>query len=242
MSTAATSRTVEPYFVVDGRGVVLEWSDAVAALLGVSRDAAIGRRCWQVVAGRAGTGDRSCRRECPVLFGLQGGRAPWSVEVTASRARGTLDAHVRAGRTSPEMGDRLIRLTHVAVREAGEAAERTALLHLVEPVGDRRRHERTGVLFERLLDPDGPAVPGLSTRETEVLRLVIGGLTSREVAARLHLSHATVRNQTQGILHKLDARSRLEALANLLRAELDRPVKPTSVRDTRSREGPPREG
>lgn len=51
---------------------------------------------------------------------------------------------------------------------------------------------------------------GLSPRELEVVRLVAGGLTTREVAAELTLSPRTVEMHVQHALTKLDCRSRIE--------------------------------
>lgn len=53
----------------------------------------------------------------------------------------------------------------------------------------------------------------LTQREAEVLRLLADGLSNRQVAETLNLSVNTVRNHTQHLLTKLDAHSRLEAVA-----------------------------
>jgi len=60
----------------------------------------------------------------------------------------------------------------------------------------------------------------LGTREMEILQLVAGGLPNREIAQRLYISLNTVRNHVQSILHKLDAHSRLEAVATAAREGL----------------------
>jgi response regulator RpfG family c-di-GMP phosphodiesterase len=57
----------------------------------------------------------------------------------------------------------------------------------------------------------------LGTREIEVLRLVADGLANKAIAERLHLSVHTVRNHVQSVLHKLNAHSRLEAIATAVR-------------------------
>lgn len=61
-------------------------------------------------------------------------------------------------------------------------------------------------------EPESPAhpVPRLTERETEVLRLVATGLTARQVATRLGLSHRTVENHVQSTLRKLQLHNRIE--------------------------------
>ena len=65
--------------------------------------------------------------------------------------------------------------------------------------------------------PRGPrstttATPaGLTRREVDVLDLVAGGLTNREIAARLHLSPRTVGHHVAAILRKLGVKTRTEA-------------------------------
>ncbi len=59
---------------------------------------------------------------------------------------------------------------------------------------------------------DRPATdcPRLTGRETEVLRLVVTGLTSRQVASRLVLSRRTVENHVQRVMAKLQLHNRVE--------------------------------
>ena len=47
-----------------------------------------------------------------------------------------------------------------------------------------------------------------------------GGLPNKAIAERLYISLNTVRNHVQSILYKLDAHSRLEAVANAVREGL----------------------
>jgi len=58
---------------------------------------------------------------------------------------------------------------------------------------------------------EGPAVP-LSERERDVLGLLAGGATNREIAERLHLSPHTVKEYTSALYRKLKARNRAEAV------------------------------
>ncbi|MFC4950251.1 response regulator [Pseudonocardia sp. GCM10023141] len=70
-----------------------------------------------------------------------------------------------------------------------------------------------------------PSVGGdLTRREAAVLQLIGAGLSNHDIAAELRISVNTVRNHVQRVLTKLDAHSKLEAIAiaarhGLLRAD-----------------------
>ncbi|MBO1002821.1 response regulator transcription factor [Pseudogracilibacillus auburnensis] len=53
----------------------------------------------------------------------------------------------------------------------------------------------------------------LTERESEVLRLVSKGKTTKEIAGELFLSHGTVRNYISTILDKLNVSNRIEAIS-----------------------------
>lgn len=67
---------------------------------------------------------------------------------------------------------------------------------------------------------DGSVDPGLSEREQEVLALMAGGETNREIASRLHLSPHTVKEYTSAIYRKLGVRNRTEATREAQRMKL----------------------
>ncbi|MFD4352317.1 response regulator [Nocardia sp. NPDC055165] len=57
---------------------------------------------------------------------------------------------------------------------------------------------------------DQPHRPSLTERETEVLRMVAKGLSAKQIATRLNLSHRTVENHVQATLRKLQLANRVE--------------------------------
>lgn len=57
---------------------------------------------------------------------------------------------------------------------------------------------------------DGPELPKLTERETEVLRFVAKGLSAKQIATKLSLSHRTVENHVQATLRKLQLANRVE--------------------------------
>jgi DNA-binding NarL/FixJ family response regulator len=71
--------------------------------------------------------------------------------------------------------------------------------------------------FRRLAagPPDGPAggdggAPQLTEREIEILRMVATGLSYKQIATRLVISHRTVQNHVQNTLGKLQLHNRVE--------------------------------
>ena len=65
------------------------------------------------------------------------------------------------------------------------------------------------------------AAPKLTERETEVLRLVAKGLSYRQIAERLVLSHRTVQNHVQNTLGKLQLHNRVELTRYAIEQGLD---------------------
>ena len=93
---------------------------------------------------------------------------------------------------------------------AGEAVFGPGLAALV--LGEHQRVDR----------PAG-AADALTARETEVLRMVATGLSSRDIAARLVLSQRTVENHIQNTLRKLQLHNRVELTRWALEQGLDEP-------------------
>jgi DNA-binding CsgD family transcriptional regulator len=58
----------------------------------------------------------------------------------------------------------------------------------------------------------------LTPRERDVLRLMVRGLGNREIAAEMEIAYTTVRSHVQRVIEKLDARSRLQAVARAYRS------------------------
>ena len=55
-------------------------------------------------------------------------------------------------------------------------------------------------------------LPGVTKRESELLNLLIQGLSAKEAAYEMHISYETVRDYLKTIYQKLNVRSRTEAL------------------------------
>jgi DNA-binding NarL/FixJ family response regulator len=72
--------------------------------------------------------------------------------------------------------------------------------------------EVTKRLVAGLAPAADPGGDGLTTRETEVLRLIAQGLSNPEIAGRLFISEATVKTHINNTFAKIGARHRAEAV------------------------------
>jgi DNA-binding NarL/FixJ family response regulator len=97
-------------------------------------------------------------------------------------------------------------VTAVQRTAAGSAVFTPGLAGLV--LGEFRRVDTRGS-GGRGVEQDDPGLR-LTERETDVLRLVAKGMTARQIAARLVLSHRTVESHVQNTLRKLHLRNRVE--------------------------------
>ncbi|MCB0950425.1 MAG: response regulator transcription factor [Mycobacterium sp.] len=75
--------------------------------------------------------------------------------------------------------------------------------------------------YRRIARDAAPAGPTLTERETEVLRYVAKGLTAKQIASRLSLSHRTVENHVQATFRKLQIGNRVELARYAIEHGLD---------------------
>jgi two-component system, NarL family, nitrate/nitrite response regulator NarL len=71
----------------------------------------------------------------------------------------------------------------------------------------------SGALPEHRTPPDDDLLAGLTPRETEVLRRITAGQSTRKMAAEMNVTTETLRTYVKNVLAKLGAHSRLEAAA-----------------------------
>lgn len=100
----------------------------------------------------------------------------------------------------------------VRATAAGRAVFTPGLAGLV--LGEYRRIARA--------PGSGSDTPRLTERETEVLRYVAKGLSAKEIAAKLSLSHRTVENHVQATFRKLQLVNRVELTRYAIEHGLDR--------------------
>jgi DNA-binding NarL/FixJ family response regulator len=203
------------------------WRDAVARDL---------QEAGHEVVATAGDGGEAVRRapaarpevvvldlNLPVLSGVEVTKRlvaldppPYVLVLSASGEHADVLEAVKAGATgylvkSASREELLAAVTRTAL---GEAVFTPGLAGLV--LGEFRRLASTPATT-----PAPGGNPRLTDRETEVLRLVAKGLSYKQIAERLVISHRTVQNHVQNTLNKLHLHNRVELVRYVMESGLD---------------------
>jgi DNA-binding NarL/FixJ family response regulator len=75
--------------------------------------------------------------------------------------------------------------------------------------------------YRKLAASPAPGAPQLTEREAEILRMVGTGLSYKQIAERLVISHRTVQNHVQNTLAKLQLHNRVELVKYAIEHGLD---------------------
>ncbi len=202
------------------------WRDAVVRDL---------ERAGLTVVATAATGDEAITRARAtrpqvVVLDLQI-PAPTGVEVTATLVQDDPSVRVLILSASGEQGDVLDAVKAGATGYLVKSASSEDLLAAVHRVANGDTVFTPGLaglvlgeyrrLSETPQSSTDPQLPRLTERETEVLRLVAKGLSYKQIADRLVLSHRTVQNHVQNTLGKLQMHNRVQLVRYAIEHGLD---------------------
>lgn len=155
--------------------------------------------------------------------------APNGVEVTAALVKADPTVRVLILSASGEQDDVLEAVKAGATGYLVKSASRADLIDAVTRVSRGDTVFTPGLAglvlgeFRRLSDTpvENDDTPRLTERETEVLRLVAKGLSYKQIAERLVLSHRTVQNHVQNTLRKLQMHNRVQLVRYAIEQGLD---------------------
>lgn len=171
---------------------VVVWNKDAEQAFGHKADAAIGRKCWEVVAGVDMEGNPFCSSDCDLAARLLRGEPIPSdlVEICIGPQR---------------------RASTFTTLPATDAKHGPIFLHAFQPIaGVAPAPTQAGVTL----------LPVLTPRQRQILLLLEEGRSTQEIAGELFLSVSTVRNHIKELLRKVGAHSRLEAVAKAKQAGL----------------------
>jgi len=198
------ARSGEAVFAIDSSDRIILWNKKCEEMLGKPARSVLGKRCYDVMAGRDENGNIYCYRNCPVAY-----QAREKSNDPVQRFQLSVDTG-KGGRRSLEISLFAIPSYHPAL---------STVVHVL-----REGKQKTSVLERELAkeaqarEPLWPittkegAPIDLTAREKEILRSLGEGLSTPEIAKRLFIAPVTVRNHIQAILHKLDVHTKLAAV------------------------------
>jgi len=192
-----------PAYGMDRHDRIVFWNEGAEKALGWSSEDVLGKMCYDVLAGRDVFGNLYCMRDCPVVASAIAGDdvRPYLLDVKRKGSTSSIKLIVRAV-PLPAAGPSFAVLMHFLETEGATLDNIVASLRSAvrEPAG---------------LPPNDPpiSVSPLSGREREIVMLLSNGYAALNIAAKLNLSHATVRNHIQNVLRKLEVHSQVEAVA-----------------------------
>jgi DNA-binding NarL/FixJ family response regulator len=153
---------------------------------------------------------------------------PNGVDVTAQVLQHDPSARVLILSASGEQPDVLAAVKAGATGYLVKSASRDELLTAVRLVAAGDTVFTPGlaglVLGEFRRIADGPAEPQgerLTERETEILKMVAKGMSYKQIAERLVISHRTVQNHVQNTLRKLQMHNRVQLTRYAIEQGLD---------------------
>ena len=199
-----------PAVVSDMAGHVLLWNPATERLLRRPAHLALGRLCHDLLGGRDVFGNLFCHEDCAVRAMCRKGEAIQAFElvVDSPRPSTTLQVSILKVRGGPKEAELIVHLLQPLDREGRLARELERL-----SVG-AASPPASGALGPGSTDSSAP----LTAREQDVLGRMAEGLQNKEIAQRLDISLATVRNHVHNLLEKLGVHSKLEAISLAYRA------------------------
>ena len=206
------SGTDEAAFSVDHEGRIGAWNGAMSQLVGLKKSEVLNTLCHRVLCGLDPFGNLYCGKSCPVQRMVRRREPIRRFELSLQTAQ--------CQRIQ-------VCVSIIALRRADHGKH--DIIHLLSPSkelsgGPESDSRDSSKAASRTAGSEGrqaaPVNRRMTRRELEVLDLLAAGKGTTEISELLFISAHTVRNHIQNILGKLEAHSRLEAVAFAQRLSL----------------------
>jgi DNA-binding CsgD family transcriptional regulator len=188
--------TVDAAFAVDPSGVIVLWNSSAEKMFDYSATEALGQRCWELLRGKDTYDNQYCCKFCPL-------------REMAFHHEPVNEFHASFKSGSTERKQYSINCLTIFDSPGNEQ-----LLHICRPdietaeVGDDVAANIPSTNKPPVNDPAG----ALSQRETEVLKLLPDGESTRNIASIMNIKTATVRIHIGHVMVKLNVHKRREAV------------------------------
>jgi PAS domain S-box-containing protein len=207
------ARSKEAVFAIDSADRIVLWNKRAEELLGRPARTVLGKRCYDVLAGRDAQGNIYCYRNCPVAYQAREktaepvSRFPLQVQSGNGAERKWVEMSLFA---VPSYHPALSTVVHI-VREGNKPSS-------LEKKLEKESEPARDPLWPMTSSEGEPVA--LTEREQEVLRCLSRGMSTAAIARKLKIAPVTVRNHIQSILQRLDVHSKLAAVVYAYRHDL----------------------
>ncbi len=199
------ANTADGVLALDGKGRIILWNESAEKILGYPAREVVGKLCCEVMQGRDSAGNLYCLPNCNVMSMVRLGQRVQNYDI---------QTHTRVGQC--------VWLNVSTLTLPGSRPGQEIVVHFFRDITSKHGLEELvrergggGIILE-----SNNGGPDLTRRELQILRMVAEGLRTQAIAEKLNISEATVRNHVQNILTKLEAHSRLEAVAVAMKQRL----------------------
>jgi PAS domain S-box-containing protein len=211
----ALRNSADGAFVIDENLRVVFWNKAAEAILGFTRDDVANQFCYQFLHGHDEARRLICKERCQVVnLALQSKPTP-NYDLLV-KTKGGEECWLNMSVFTYKMNEIngkcvIVHLFHNLNRSEVDDKVLGQVVKAINRYHDIRHNN--GARLESHQN-------SLTTREREILSLLVDGLGTRDIAELLSVSITTVRNHIQHILQKLQVHSRLEAVAIAVKNKL----------------------
>ena len=187
----ALALSSDPMFAINQRHKIVFWNKALERLLGWTYDDVVGRTCASVLAGSDDFGNRYCSDACPII---------------SIATRGDCVRQFRLCTTTKTHAKLAIDIS--VLKFVLRTANQVLLVHVVRP---------SAAPVLEVAPPQARSTDtrlhNLTKRELEILMLMTGGQSTRDIANHLGIAPLTARNHIQNMFEKLEVHSKSEAVS-----------------------------
>lgn len=202
-------QSADGVIAVDANDRIIAWNQQAEQLLGSKAEEVLGRKCYDVLQGIDRYGNPVCFAGCASMACVRQGKAVRHFDyqvLTKDGQRSWIDVSFIPLRDDD---GKILAFVHLFRANDGPSQVEEILRDLLQNLHNVAPSSSAG-------SPAGDDQwTMLTPREQEILRLLCEGTSTAQIAERLCITAKTARNHIERILQKLDAHTRLEAVAKV---------------------------
>ncbi len=205
----------EKRFIINDQPQVIDWNEAAMEITNSSLANAAGQPCFMILMGSHGEARLICNQHCQMIE-LSLSTEPVSNQDRDLPAqapdRSNIPMRIFTHQLNGESDQEIIILFSGDIKKEQQLE---SFIHSLSAAAEQSPSDQSPADLNPTVQDDS-----LTQRELEILTLMAEGYGTNDMSQMLSISKNTLRNHIQHILQKLQAHSRLEAVAYALKHNL----------------------